>query len=99
MKFWTDIVLLKPRMLMKAFIALYGRIGLRRCLSLKKKIELAVEEAVSLVNQGYYKTEKSRTPMKNISQIRTHLSKRRDERRMQQSARRSLEVQKREEIQ
>lgn len=44
MKFWPGVVLLKPRMLMKAFIALYGRSALRRHLSLKRRLNWLLEK-------------------------------------------------------
>lgn len=57
----------------------------------KKKIILAVTEAVSLVNQGQYHTELARTPENSpIFGIRKILSRRRDQRRVNQRVRRSL---------
>lgn len=55
-----------------------------------KKVAMAVAEAISLVNQGQHLTELAKKP--KISPIACRISKRRDQRRIKQSARRSLET-------
>ena len=61
----------------------------------KKKIHLAVVEAVAQFNQGSYKTELDRTPQGTpLSGVKQKICKKIDHRRLKQSVRRSLQMQK-----